>query len=693
MKRVFSASVLVLLLLIAPEGRAQQVMTPELLWQINRVSAGVVSPDGKQVVYGVTKYDVAEDKGNTDLYLLNLEGGEPLRLTDFPGNEFNAQWHPDGSKIGFLSAKSGSVQLWEVSPEGSDAREVSHIEGGITNFRYAPTGKRVSFTRDVKLDKTVNEVYPDLPKADARILDGLMYRHWDSWHDYAYSHLYVADYENGTLREPVDLMPNQKYDTPLNPFGGIEQINWSQDGNMLAYTSKKKSGTEAATSTNSDIYVVDFRTGSTVNLTEGMMGYDIEPVFSPNGRFMAWLSMEREGYESDKNRLFVYDFVRDQTFELTRTFDNNAHSPAWSRDGNTLFFTSEVDATIQIFAADVIDEDIGRAKIRQVTEGVYNYTAFDVAATEDGSALIAQRVSMSSPAELYRVDARTGEADRLTFATQEVMSSIKAGKVEKRMVEATDGKEILTWVIYPPDFDPDKEYPALLYAQGGPQQTVSQFFSYRWNFQLMAANGYIIVAPNRRGLPGFGQAWNEEISGDWGGQAMKDLLSAIDDVAREPYVDENRLGAIGASFGGFSVYWLAGNHEGRFKTFVAHAGVFNLESMYGSTEELFFVNFDLQGPYWENPKPRSYEAFSPHRFVQNWDTPMLIIHGEKDFRVPIDQGMQAFTALQLKGIDSRFLYFPEEGHWVLKPQNGLVWHRVFFDWLDRRLKPSGSANS
>ena len=669
-------------LVVAPVAFAQQTLTPELLWDLPRVGGPVVSPDGAQVVFAVTTYDVGANKGNTDLYVIDVEGGEPRQLTDFEGSESSAQWRPGGGKIGFLSAKSGSTQLWEIDPDGTNLRQVSNIEDGIANFRYSPTGTHVSFTRDIKLDQKPAEVYPDLPQADARIIDELMFRHWNSWHDYSYSHLFIAEYDDGELGEPVDVMPSERFDTPLNPFGGVEQVGWSEDGESIAYTAKKKTGTAYAVSTDSAIYLYGLDSGETANLTEGMVGYDIEPVFSPDGRYLAWLSMERDGYEADRNRLFVYDLGAGGQRELTVGFDQDAHGPAWSGDSSAIYFSSETSGTVQLFAADVES-----GKIRQITSGMYDYGAFGVADTESGTALIASRASMSAPAEIYSVDVSSGEAERLTFFTQPLLDDLDLGTVEKRMVRSTDGAEILTWVIYPPGFDPSKQYPALLYAQGGPQSTVSQFFSYRWNFQLMAAGGSIVVAPNRRGVPSFGQAYKEEISGDYGGQAMRDLLSAIDDVAAEPYVDEDRLGAVGASFGGYTMFFLAGHHEGRFKTFVAHAGLFNLESMFGATEEIFFVNFDLEGPYWQSPKPKSYEAFSPHRFVQNWDTPMLIIHGQKDFRVPVTEGMQAFTALQLKGIESRLLYYPEEGHWITSPQNGLLWHRVFFDWLGRYLKP------
>jgi dipeptidyl aminopeptidase/acylaminoacyl peptidase len=664
---------------------AQQVLTPELMIRLKRVSPAVVSPDGAWLIFGVRSTDIAANGGNTDLYKVAVEGGRPARLTDWPGSETSALWRPDGRKVGFLSARGGSMQLWEIDPDGSGARQVTNVEEGIANFRYAPDGGHVSFTRMVKLDRTPAELYPDLPKAEARIIDGLMYRHWDSWREYTYSHLFVAEYRDGGIGTPVDVMPNERWDTPLPPFAGVEQIAWRPDGQAIVYTAKKLTAAAAARSTNADLYQYDLTTRRTTNLTASNPGYDVEPVFSPDGRSLAWLSMARDGYEADRNRLFVRDLESGRTVDASASIEGDAHSPAWSQDSRRIFFLSEVDATVQIFAAEPARRTAGR-----ITRGDHNYTDLAVAGAARAPLLVAGRQSISAPTELYRVDLQTGMGVPLTAFNDSLLDGVRLGEVRRRVVPATDGANIQTWVIYPPGFDSTQSYPAILYAQGGPQSAVTQFFSYRWNFQALAANGYIVVAPNRRGVPGFGQAFKEQISGDWGGQAMRDLLAAIDDVAKEPYVDRDRLGAVGASFGGFTVYWLAGNHEGRFKTFVAHDGVFNLESMYGATEEIFFTNFDLEGPYWQRPIPSSYEAFSPHLFVDRWDTPMLVIHGEKDFRVPVTEGMQAFTALQLKGIESRFLYFPEEGHWVLSPQNSLLWHRVFYDWLGKYLKKTGA---
>jgi dipeptidyl aminopeptidase/acylaminoacyl peptidase len=448
---------------------------------------------------------------------------------------------------------------------------------------------------------------------------------------------------------------------------------------MIAYTCKKKTGKAYSVSTNSDIYFYEVETGRTTNFTDGMMGYDKNPVFSHNGKYLAWESMERDGYESDKNRLFLANLETGEKTDLTADFDQNVHSLSWDAESSAIFFTSNIHGTDEIYRLKLADGSISR-----LTDGIHNYQTVEQA----GSKLVAQKVSMSQPAELYLVDPETGTDQPLTMVNKGILDQLTMGKVEERWLETTDGKQMHTWVIYPPNFDPNKKYPALLYCQGGPQGTVSQFWSYRWNFQMMAANGYIVVAPNRRGLPGFGQEWNEQISKDYGGQNIKDYLTAIDELAKEPFVDENRLGAVGASYGGFSVFFLAGNHDGRFNAFISHDGMFNFEHMYTTTEEMWFVNWDIGGPFWEKDNAaaqRSY-TFSPHNFVQNWDTPILVIHGEKDFRVPPDQGMAAFNAAVLRDIPAQFLYFPEENHWVLQAQNGILWQRVFFNWLDRWLK-------
>nr|WP_319267676.1 S9 family peptidase [uncultured Draconibacterium sp.] len=658
---------------------SSDVMTPEVLWSFGRLGGATVSPDGTQVLYTVTYYNIEENKSYRDIYSIPVAGGEAKNLTNTASNEYNVVWRPDGKKIGYLSSASGSVQLWEMNPDGTDMRQVSEIDGGIFGFQYAPDMSKIYYLQTVKLDNDIHDLFPDLPKANARLETDIMYRHWDTWHDYTYNHIFIADYSDGKVGAGKDIMTGERFDSPMKPFGGTEQIIWSPDSKTLAYVCKKKVGKEYAVSTNSDIYMYDVASGKTSNFTEGMMGYDQNPVYSPDGKFLAWESMERDGYESDKNRLFVADLETGEKKDYTANFDQNAAGLSWSADSKSIYFISDIHATDEIYKLELADNSISR-----LTDGVHNYQS----AVPVGNQLLAQKVSMSQPAELYLVDPATGKDEALTTVNKGILDQLTMGKVEKRWMETTDGKQMAVWVIYPPHFDPNKKYPALLYNQGGPQGTVSQFWSYRWNFQMMAANDYIIVAPNRRGLPGFGQEWNEQISKDYGGQNIKDLLTSIDEMAKEPFVDETKLGAVGASYGGYSVMYLAGNHEKRFKAFIAHDGIFNFEHMYTSTEEMWFVNFDYGGAYWDKDNAaaqRSY-SFSPHKYVQNWDTPILIVQGEKDFRVPPEQGMAAFNAAVLRGVPAEMLYLPEENHWVLQPQNGILWQRVFFNWLDKWLK-------
>ncbi len=655
--------------------QAQQRFTPELLWKLGRVSEPQVSPDGKQVLYGVTWYNVAENKGKRTVFKVAVAGGEAVALDLSPGSVYNAIWRPDGKKIAYLTADGGAMQIFEANPDGSEKKKISDVEGGISGFSYSPVMKHIVFYKAVKLDKTPNDMYPDLPKANARIEDDLMYRHWDSWHDYTYNHVFIAPYQDGKLGAAWDIMPGERWDTPMKPFGGMEQIAWSADGNRLAYTCKKLTGKEWTLSTNSDIYIYDLATRATKNISIGMPGYDQDPVFSPDSRLIVWRSMATPGFEADKDRIMIHDFNTKITTDYSVGFDQSSDHFVWSPDSRTLYFISGIHATFQIYTL-----DIKTKKISKITDGWHNYQTVALA----GKDLVGAKMSMGLPSEIFRIDVK-GNETQLTFTNHELMKEVAMAKVEKRWIETTDGKQMLVWVILPPQFDPNRKYPALLYCQGGPQSAVSQSFSYRWNFQMMAANDYIVIAPNRRGLPTFGQEWNDQISGDYGGQNMEDYLSAVDVLAKEPWVDETRLGAVGASYGGFSVYWLAGNHQKRFKAFIAHCGMFNFESKYGSTEEYFFPNHDLGGPYWQEPRPKSYD-FSPHRFVGRWDTPILVIHGANDFRVTYTEGMQAFNAAQLRGIPSRFLFFPDESHFVLKPQNAILWQREFFRWLDQWLK-------
>ena len=658
------------------------LMTPEVLWSFGRITEMDVSPDGNLIIFGVKYYNIKENKGNTDIYTVDVNGNFFKKLTSTPQSEFNIVFRPDGKKIAYISSESGELQMWEMDIDGTNKKQITNIKGGITGFKYDPTMKKILFTKEVKLDTTVHDMYPDLPKTSGKIFNDLMYRHWDTWCE-TYSHIFVADYApNDSIYNIKDIMEAEQYNSPRKPFGGMEEISWSPDGKIIAFTSVKKKGLQYSLSTNSDIYLYYIDKDTTVNLTDGMPGYDACPVFSKNGKYIAWESMARDGYESDKNRLFIYNFETGEKKDYTENFDQNVHNLKWK--GNyKIYFTSEWHGTKEIY-----ELALNTGEIRKITNGIHNYLNVFISA----NGLVAMKHSMSMPTEIFSVNPKTGNEKQITFVNKELLSKIKMGEVKKRWIKTFDGKDMLVWVIYPPHFDSTKTYPALLYCQGGPQSMVSQFWSYRWNFQIMAANGYIIVAPNRRGLPGFGQEWNEQISGDYGGKNMKDYLTAIDELAKEPYIDKNRLGAVGASYGGFSVFWLAGHHNGRFKAFIAHDGMFNLEAQYLETDELWFVNWDLGGPYWEknNRKVQHSYSNSPHKFVEKWDTPILIIHGGKDYRILDSQGFQAFNAAIIRGIPAKMLYFPDENHWVLKPQNGILWQRTFFKWLDKWLKNNNS---
>ena len=650
-------------------------MSPEILQTLGQVSGVQISPDNKKIIYGVTYSSIEQNKRNRELFVVNIDGSSRQQITQTPKSEAEAQWVKNGEKIAFLY----EGQLWEMNPDGSGRQQISQIEKGVQGFKYAPDNKKILFISEVKTFEKSSEKYTDLDKASGRIVDDLMYKHWDEWTE-AIPHPYIADFDGKVLSNIVDILEGEPYECPMKPFGGIEQLDWSPDGQTIAYTCRKKTGVDYTLSTNSDIYLYNVATRQTINLTEGMMGYDMNPQFSPDGQYIVWQSMERDGYESDKNRLFIANLQTGEKRDLTTTHDYNIDDVCWSNSSNSLYAVSCVEGTTQLFAIE-IDEQVS---ITPLTAGQHDYASVTFA----DSHLISLRRSMSAPNEVFAISLADKQEKNLSEENTEILSHITMGQVEPRWIKTTDGKDMLTWVIYPPHFDPNKKYPAILYCQGGPQNTVSQFWSVRWNLQLMAANDYIIVAPNRRGVPGFGQAWNEQISGDYGGQNMKDYLSAIDAMSKEPFVDETRLGCTGASYGGFSAYWLAGNHNKRFKAFLAHAGIFNLEAQYLETEESWFANWDLGGPYWDknNATAQRTYATSPHKYVQNWDTPIMITHGEKDFRILASQGMMAFNAAKLQGIPTRMLIFPDENHWILTPQNGVLFQREFFRWFDEYLK-------
>lgn len=656
-----------------------QLLTPESLWKITRVSEPRISPNRKMMIYQSKNYDLGENKGSGVIYGLAtrkvVEGGFPVPLTAPEFNAYSAKFTSDGKRIGFISARSGEPQLWEMALDGNGKRQVTNYPGGISGFLYDPDGKKILITMEVKLDQTLQETHPDLPKTKAIATEELGYRHWDHWEDDMYSHVFFVKYDSGILiGEPFDIMKDQRFDAPLQPFGGEEQLCWSPDGRYIYYSCKKISGTASAFSTNSDIFRYDIPNSITENMTDGMPGYDTDPQISPDGKKMFWLSMERAGYESDKNRIMCYDFEKKVKVEITANIDRSAESFCLDPKAEYIYSILIDEGAKRIYKIHVDSRKTTLLSPQDADHLSVEYINSDY--------LLVTRQSISDPSEIYLMDKKGGILP-VSRQNQTLWSNVKKGVVEKRWIPATDGKNILTWVIYPPDFDKKKKYPVLLYCQGGPQSPVSQFFSYRWNFQLMAARGYIVVAPNRRGLQGFGKEWNDQIMGDYGGQCMADYLSAIDAVSKEPFVDTTRRACIGASFGGYSVYWLAGHHQKRFKCFISHCGMYNMESWYGTTEEMFFARNDQKGAYWENPE--NYRKYSPHHFVKNWDAPILIIHNEKDFRVPLGQGMEAFTAARERNVPARFLYFPDENHWVSKPQNSVLWQREFFGWLERWL--------
>lgn len=671
MRRIF------FLLFLIPATTFSQEFTAELMWKLGRVSGGTLSPDGKNILYGVSTYSMEENKGTRDLFIIPVTGGTPKKLVDSPISEFNEIWKKDGKTVAYISAELNGYQVWEVNIETLERNKITDVKDGLGSFIFSPDEKFILYTQDVKLDESIKDKNADLPKANVFATDDLLYRHWDSWHDDAYQHLFLLPLD-GSATEGKDILKDEKFDSPLMPFGGLEQVCFSPDGNEIIYSSKKKKGKDAAVSTNADLYSYNVKTGVTKNITESNKGYDTNPAFTTDGKWMAHLAMDQDGNEADKNDIILTDITKGTSENLTANIDMTVASFSFSADGKFIYFISPFEGLESIF-----EFDLKTKKQRKITSGDYDYNSISLGK----GFIISSRTSMNDPAELFKVEIKDGKATQLTFTNKDLLANVKPAIIEKRWITTSDKKKMLVWVVLPPDFDKTKKYPALLYCQGGPQSTVSQFFSYRWNLRLMASKGYIVIAPNRRGLPSFGQEWNDEISKDWGGQVMDDYLAATDSLAKEPYVDKDKMGAVGASYGGYSVYYLAGIHNNRFKTFISHCGLFNMESWYGTTEEIFFANNEFGGPFWKEENKKYYEKFSPHNFIKNWNTPMLVIHGERDFRVPYSQGMEAFQAAKLMGVDARMVLFPDENHWILKPQNAMVWQREFFDWLDKYLKP------
>lgn len=662
---------------------AQQRMTPELLWKLGRVSPETVSAGG-EVIYGVSRTDMTRNEGRYRLYAIAAAGGT-ARPLGVPAGATCFQDLGDG-KWGFTY----QGQWWTLAA-GDTARQVTHAAVSMDHIRLSPDGRHLLFSRTEKVNKVLGkDLYPDLPKSDVQVYTDLMYRHWDHWYDGSHSHVCYATLDSsGHTGEPVDIMQGEPYDCPQQPFGGAEDFLWSPDGKKILYVCKKAFGKAYAISTNTDLYAYDLATGVTSDLTEKNKGYDTQPAYSPDGKTLAWLEMKTDGYESDKNDLVIGTPDGTRTFNLTAAWDGTVNNFRWAQDGSALYFTAPVLGTMQLFRVGIpskgLASPVSRSSVVQLTRGDFD---IDGITGEYAGRLVLSRQDMNHATELYTYSEKHDGLRQLTTVNDSVYHQLAMSRVEKRWVRTTDGGRELVWVIYPPGFDSTRKYPTLLYCEGGPQSEVSQFYSFRWNFQLMAAGGYVIVAPNRRGLPGFGTHWNEAISKDWGGQPMRDYLSAIDSIARLPFVDTARLGCIGASYGGYSVYMLAGIHGNRFKTFIAHDGLFDFKSWYGTTEEMWFANWELGGPYWDVKNAaaqKSYRAFNPSNLVSKWHTPILIIQGGIDYRVPVEQGLEAFQAAQLRGIKSKLLYFPEEDHWVLRPQDAMVWQREFFSWLSETL--------
>ena len=682
-------------------------MTPETLWAMGRIGGAAASPDGKTVVYQVAYYSVKENKSHQVLYTQTTDGKRQTKLTTTAKSEYEPAWIESGKRIAFLT----EGQLWSMAADGSDRRQLTHSASDIEGFKFSPDGKKVILIKSLPYHESIKKNPDDLPLASGRLVTDLNYRHWDHYVE-SIPHPFVANVSAEGIDEGVDILKGEPFECPMAPFGGVEQLNWSPDSKSIAYTCRKKTGVNYAVSTDSDIFLYDVATGETRNLckpanykpvdfdlTKTMktqainhqkedlnMGYDVNPKFSPDGRYIAWQSMARDGYESDRNRLCVYTIADGTKSYVAEAFDSNVDDFCWANDSRTLYFIGVWHACENLYQTNL------RGEVKQLTDDWADFGSVQL--LNNGNKLLASRHSFQQGDELYVVtpgkDVKKTKVKQLTFENKLFYDKLAFGKVQERWVKTTDGKQMQYWVILPPHFDENKKYPTLLFCEGGPQSPVSQFWSYRWNMQIMAANDYVVIAPNRRGLPGFGSEWNEQISGDWTGQCMDDYLTAIDDAANNlPFVDKDRLGCVGASFGGFSVYYLAGHHNKRFKAFISHDGAFNLESMYTDTEEAWFSNWEYEDAYWNrdqtNNAKRTYEN-SPHRFVDKWDTPILCIHGEKDYRINANQGFGAFNAARMRGIPAELLIFPDENHWVLKPQNGVLWQRTFFEWLAKWLK-------
>ena len=687
-----------------------RTMTPEALWAMGRIGGYAASPDGQKIVYQVGYYSVKQNKSHQVLYIMNADGSGQQLLTTGSKNETDATWL-DKETIAFLTGG----EIWTMKADGTDRHQMSQTDGNVEGFKFSPDRQKVIILKSIPFHESIKETPADLPKATGRLVTDLMYRHWDHYVE-SIQHPFVCSVSGNTIAaEMTDILEGEPFECPMEPFGGMEQLDWSTDSKFIAYTCRKKTGVAYSISTDSDIFLYNIGTRETTNLCKpadyvapevdptktlktqavnaaenlkNLPGYDQNPKFSPDGKYIAWLSMARDGYESDRQRLCLHNLETGEKTFLTEGFDSNVDDFCWSDSKDVLiYFISVWHATENLYAI------TKKGEVKQLTNDWADFGSLQL--LNNGKQLLMERHSYTAPADLYVVtpNAKKPEKTAITQITTEnkhILDQLDKPTVQQRWVNTTDGKQMLVWVILPPNFDETKKYPTLLFCEGGPQSPVSQFWSYRWNFFIMASQGYVIVAPNRHGLPGFGSEWCEEISGDWTGQCMRDYLAAIDDAAQNlPFVDKDKLGAVGASFGGFSVYYLAGHHDKRFKCFIAHDGAFNLEAMYTETEENWFSNWEYDDAYWNKDRTANADKTyrnSPHQFIDKWDTPILCIHGEKDYRINATQGMSAFNAARMRGIEAQLLIFPDENHWVLKPQNGILWQRTYFNWLNKWLK-------
>ena len=659
--------------------------TPEILWSMGRIEGYNVSPDNKKIAYFLSYHSIEENKGHTVIHVMDSDGSNDKLLTESKYDENSPAWIKNGSKVAFISNESGSGQIWEMNPDGTERKQLSFFEKDIDSFQFSPDGKQILFISQAPYIYRPEKLYNGLDKTTGMMANDLMYKHWNQWLE-TVPHPFYASFDGNKMGDATDILAGTRFESPLLPFGGMEQLTWCKDSKIIAYTCKKKAGRDYTLSTDSDIFFYDTSAKQETNICklpgdpDQNMGYDINPLFSPCGKYIAWLSMKTDGYESDKNRLYVMDLETKKKGDLTKDFDSDVNEFCWDPNSTDIFFTTVWHGRTMIYKITL------EGKVTQLTEGDFDYVSISAV----GNKIYSIRRSLVKSDDLFSIDINDNhEIKQLTFENDHIFSQLKLGKVEERWTKTVDGKELMSWVLYPPDFDPNKKYPALLMCMGGPQEACSQVWSYRWNFEFMVAQGYIMIMPNRRGCPGFGQEWKAEVSKDYGGLCMQDYFSSIDDLATEPYVDKERLGCVGASFGGYSVYWLAGHHEKRFKVFLAHDGIFDFPSMYATTDELWFTNWDFGGSYWDKDNKaaqKSYTVDSPHLNVDKWDTPILCIHSDKDYRILVDEGQSAFACARLRGIEAWLLYYTEECHFVNQPQDSILWNRVFIKWLDKHLK-------